>query len=68
MTFTGSLKPARAAAGAASASAAVTAVASLSMRRFYELPRASASIRLRSCDGAMPKAPRKRSLKCDGEQ
>jgi hypothetical protein len=68
MTFTGSLKPAFAAAGAASASAAVTAVTCLSMRRFYELMPAGASMKLRSCDGGMPKAARKRSVKCDGVQ
>jgi hypothetical protein len=69
MTLTGSLKPAPAAEeGTASASAAVTAAACLSMRRFYALPAASASMRLRSCDGVMPKVSRKRSLKWDAEQ
>ena len=68
-TFTGSLKPAPAAEeGTASASAAVRAVASLSMRPFYEPASASASMKLRSCEGGMPNAPRKRSLKCDGVQ
>ena len=67
-TFTGSLKPAFAAAGAASARTAVTASARLSMRRFYAPTASPASMRLRSCDGGTPNAVRKRSVKCDGVQ